>query len=712
MAITWSAVNNNTAASYSYDSEYEARYDGRISVSRDGQTIALPDSSNARVAATRDGGTTWESIAYPLDFFIYDTACGNNGFIVAVGFEGAWIYDWDTETWTHAYSAEDCETVSCNEDGQYILTVSYTDDMAYYSNDYGETWSVAGAYNGAGGTAINRNGSVMMYTETIHVHPDNFAQIHASYDYGENWAQIWTDPTNTGAARQIAMDDDGTNIVLIYDNPETGMFSTDGGANWIAKDIVPVLSYPCSSYSAAVDLSCDGTAIVLTHWVNGVWTSDDFGDTWTRSYPTLASDSSWWVITTCVSGGMYWKWYGAQFIGTSNTNIFVINETYEILDLAVTGGVTMPICYSSDLGATWTYDAYYAGWTVLASWGVASDSTGSIFLIGSNGNAEYPCKSIDSGNTWTNLTVESGSSGEYHDFEWGVAMSSNGVYMALLTYLYGWLYMSSNTGISWNKIIMPGIDESNQGYGTIIRMSYDGSCILVTRLNRIGVTFTPMRYISTNYGVSFTDITASSYSFNSAAMNENGSFILTGTYNAIYSSTNYGSSFTNITSQIKTDTGVANVNPTKIEIDITGTYLYMPDSISGFLYSANGGTLWQKISGSQLAIIGTGFNDATSSYDGTKVFITDYNSETGQVYVSNDYGVTWASDEGLQSGNFRRIDSNEAGSKLISSTDYYVYLGRTIAGRIKSISGIMIENINKVMTIPIDNLKKISGEEN
>jgi len=719
MAITWNRINNTgEGATYSYDSDYEALYDSRISVSRDGQTIALVNYTLDTVEITTDGGTTWITTQMPGDDFAADTGCANDGFVVLAGFDSMWKYNWDTESWENIFYDGGFETVSCSETGQYLVTISWDADQVYYSNDYGASWTEAGTYYAtSGGTAISKDGSVMMYTNKIFGGVNVF-EIYASYNYGENWAKIYSDPIIMDEGRWIAMDDDGINIVVIFDYPDTGIFSTDGGANWTSKNVVTIIppsTRICSSYSGAIDLSYDGTAIVFSHWTEGIWTSNDFGDSWTKRYPTLAASDPAWGVDSCVYEN-YWRWYGAQFIGTSNTDILIINERYGSLDLSVTGGVVAPICFSNDLGATWTYDAFYAGSTIPASWGVASDATSSTFLIGSDGNVSNPSISTDSGNTWTNCTVISGSSGLFLDFKNGVAMSSSGLYMALLANFPGWLYLSSNRGTSWNKTFMPGEVETDIIVGTCLGMSYNGSCILVYKYDYTDSPTVHRRYISTDYGVSFTDITASSYYFTSIAMNNDGSFILCSSWSAVYSSSDYGNSFTDITSQIISDTGVSSVRPHGVEVDITGNYLYIPDDNYGFLYSTNGGTTWQKISASELAIIGSEFNGITCSYNGEKVFLSDDNTIIGQLFVSDNYGVEWTSSgSGLEESRtnvFEAIDSNETGSKLIGSTYQYVYLGRMIAGRIKSIAGILFESILKVSNVPISNLKKISGEEN
>jgi len=711
MDIIWTQQQIETFGEHANGGDYEAYYIN-FAISHDGLSIIIGDLIYGCIIS-RDGGATWVLAPIPEEISaIYPESvlAANGGFIAMVGSEALfYVYNWDTSSWD-SYSIAGVTRSSwysaCSLDGQYIAIgyggevsgLSYINRGVYQSDDYGQTWVRTLLTDNDIIYAIGMSEDGATILASVYIASDPSTNIYASYNYGDSFSIVWSEISPTeGNIYSLDVDSSGLNMVAFFGVPNNCLVSSDGGTSWARKAIG---SFLYDDYLEG-SISRDGTRLIFAHYTYGVWVSSDFGDTWTEVFPAYPAGR--------ISG-----WKGAQFDGASNTNIAFVN--INTFGGAGETSVISPICMSYDFGVTWDYVPPYAGWQTMAEWSVATDATGDILLAASGGGAVNPYMSHDSGATWVACNTISGSSGENINYA-SASISTDGNYMLLLHYLSR-LFTSSNSGASWNEASLPGIDPVTAPIenGIFSAMSSDGK-YMVACFRYYSGGFVYLYFISKNYGVDWQTMTTP-VNFTMFAIDETGALMVGATTTAVYTSTDYGDSFINVTADILAQTGVT-IHPSFLEISSEetedGSCIYIADSSVGLVYSTTGGTVWIKLDPSQYAIIGSNFGDITSSYNGASLFFTNKGSTTGEVFISTDYAIGWVSSIGLTNNSnniFLKIDSNESGVKLIGSTYQYVYYGLYSKGRIKSIAGILLENIAKVGGISIDDLKKISGEEN
>ncbi len=126
-----------------------------------------------------------------------------------------------------------------------------------------------------------------------------------------------------------------------------------------------------------------------------IWTSADFGVTWTnRTANSQSADRRWYSIASDVTG--------AQLVAIAMTQ----------------AGTAREVWTSGDSGATWSKRASFAGTQIYPGQTVASDATGTRLVVA----AGDVWISADSGATWTDQTVGTASESKL----WGVASDASG----------------------------------------------------------------------------------------------------------------------------------------------------------------------------------------------------------------------------------------------------------------------------------------------
>lgn len=208
---------------------------------------------------------------------------------------------------------------------------------------------------------------------------------------------------------------------------------------------------------------------------------------------------------------------------------------------------------------------------------ISTNSSGKYQLLAASG-AQKVIVSNDYGTTWKNANI--GTDLHYT----GTAMSSNGQYMYLAPGSgdpINWVYKSSNYGVTWTDTLQLTLNSTRINK---IRCSNDGS--LVVALVAEGL------YISTDYAVNWGSVNTTLANAKDIAISSNGQYITVITDSNIYQSNNYGSSFTDY-----------------IQLQPAGVW-------TGIAMSSNG------------------------KYQAITDFV-DNSPDTGQIYVSDDFGSTW-----------------------------------------------------------------------
>jgi len=108
-------------------------------------------------------------------------------------------------------------------------------------------------------------------------------KVWRSTDGGQNWTQILSSYSKQWMC--CAVNSDGTRIIAgaLFTLPNSGRLylSTDGGESF--GEVQPAGNLDKNWTGAA--MSGDGQYIIVAAYGDYVYTSDDYGETWTKRYP-------------------------------------------------------------------------------------------------------------------------------------------------------------------------------------------------------------------------------------------------------------------------------------------------------------------------------------------------------------------------------------------------------------------------------------------
>jgi hypothetical protein len=278
-------------------------------------------------------------------------------------------------------------------------------------------------------------------------------------EYGQNWSQILTlsfEGNGMNGYGAVATSDDGK---IVYSLVPTGIYrSNDYGITWsnIKNQYVPI-----GSGIRSMDVSSDGSIIVIAESGGYVWRSTNFGNTWSKM-PQIGN----WAVS----------WEAVSVSGTGQ-KIIIFNGQDRYI--------------SSNTGASFTKitDANYG---TVGSMSASDD--GSVILLVDTNNFN-PCDSgvyisKNSGTTFSqinsNLPTSCGS---------GYSVSSvavSGDASIIVASSYGKTVVSQNAGASWNQSTLP----AGASGGNSLAISQDGSRMAMMRSSNSPLT-------SVDFGATF-----------------------------------------------------------------------------------------------------------------------------------------------------------------------------------------------------------------
>jgi peptidoglycan hydrolase-like protein with peptidoglycan-binding domain len=245
--------------------------------------------------------------------------------------------------------------------------------------------------------------------------------------------------------------------------------------------------------------------------------------------------------------------------------------------------------------------------------------------------------------------VERTSSGER---SWNfITSSSDGTKLAA-SVDGGYIYTSSDSGISWNQITSAGSRNWKS-----ITSSSDGTKLAAA------VSFGYI-YTSTNSGVSWTEQTSTGQRFwNSITSSSDGTKLAAVNSNSgyIYTSSDSGDTWTERISsgQRLWNSITSSSDGTKLAATVSSGYIYT---------SSDSGASWTE----QTSAGSRNWKSITSSSDGTKLAAS---VSPGYIYISSDSGATWTEQTSAGSRHWFSITSSSDGTKLaaVSFSPGYIY---------------------------------------
>ena len=488
---------------------------------------------------------------------------------------------------------------------------------------------------------------------------------------------------------------------------------------------------------------------------------NSYYEVWVLENPTLDASTAYYLTgdfsyipgafgSEGASHGQAYFLSGVQAISdvyvSNDTSVIASSNIMDIvLGLAVTTNVANSLSYAGLFGTSWLYyqpTQYYFG-TVRTGGGDGAltllwDTDDSISY-----NLAINFSGDSSGSYCTECTrrelEENSINNEWKQMLLNIDATVIGLYESNTNTFYA----STTSGSSWSSLQV-------DNYGLAISMSSSGSNIIAPS------SYTGIIYYSVDGGENYSQLsnpfTAGDY-FDDSCISGDGSIIVvcTGDYQYKYN----GVDWTRISPWGLVDY----ISSPKIRMDSTGNKMIAVGDGADVLYSNNGGSSWTNISsfftnaytcdinidGSIIIVSDDNginiSNDGGASWtnhsvdigvariamdDSGKIILLDGGASIKSERISSEYGVTWAEIYSMQGSPVAFDESATTGISSLYGTlsgDGKFYgvcysIGQayvcslTITGNIKSIAGILLENISKVGGIPIASLKKISGEEN
>jgi len=419
--------------------------------------------------------------------------------------------------------------------------------------------------------SIIQNNIINLNSYGIYISSD-WTELRPAGDFNKNW---WT----------VASDSDGSHLIAAVSGGRL-YTSDDYGATWTER--YPPGGAPADKSWRAVASDSDGSHLIAAVYDGRLYTSSNSGATWDERYPPggAPADKSWRAVTSDSDGSH--------------------------LIAAVFGG---RLYTSSNSGVTWDERYPPGGAPADKNWvSVASDSDGSHLIATVNGGRLYTGVSADGGVTYT-WTERYPPGGVPANGNWdAVASDSDGSHLIAAAFT-GRLYTSGDYGATWTERQPAG--DINKDWISVASDS-DGSRL-------IAAVFGGRLYTSGDYGATWIEHRPAgdvNKNWRAVASDSDGSRLIAGIYQGrLYSLDAGSSSFNTLTN----NTTNSNTN--------SGIYLYFSDSnnISYNTADSNNAGIYLYLSNFN----NLSYNTANSNNYGYRNYSSYYNTFTGNTINDN-----------------------------------------------------------------------------
>ena len=321
---------------------------------------------------------------------------------------------------------------------------------------------------------------------------------------------------------------------------------------------------------------------------------------------------------------------------------FYQNGTNQVLTLSngsvtVSGTLSAPAMVFGDGSALVTgnnpnldYSTFGQNFGVVSGAGsstlsAAMSSTGQYQILGGCNQASYVSNNF--GQTWSAISGIPTSSCNYY----ATSISVSGQYQIIGNLSNNTVYTSSNYGASFAAI--------SGAYNNVI-----GACMSASGQYQviIGTNIAGYYWYSNNYGVSFTrvdSISGTSYNLQQCAMSASGQYVIitssVTSSSSIFVSSTYGVTFTQLLGN-SFSPAITSGN-SGCSISASGQYMFISSVSNGGYVSTNYGQTWSQ-NGLTSA---TTFSNVHMCNSSGQYAVILYTGANGGIYVSNNYGTSY-----------------------------------------------------------------------
>lgn len=272
--------------------------------------ILATDYTGANIWISRNGGINWttHAVGGTLDWALFSDQNATN--IITGRFnDGVIVVSHDAgNTWTLSNSTnEEWYVIKGTPNAQRLIASAYNGKL-WKSNDYGDTWSITNNdTRNWTGLGMSKDGRIILAQEIN-------GYIYKSTNGGNNWT---TSLAKTGKWTYLACDENCTKIVALHNSNYAGntsekeiYISNDVGSTWTNTTTGTTLNSP-----EQVDMTPDGTTIIISYYQNGIGISNDGGTTFsmvnndTRTWTGIATNTnaSIYVVGESIGSGQIWR---------------------------------------------------------------------------------------------------------------------------------------------------------------------------------------------------------------------------------------------------------------------------------------------------------------------------------------------------------------------------------------------------------------------
>ena len=357
-----------------------------------------------------------------------------------------------------------------------------TYERAYRSTDAGSTWTVIWAEpvyedDGVAALTIDPQNANRLWLAT-------HTSLRVSDDAGVTWL-----PVLTGAAVDVDVDPNNSQIVYAAMSDQTLMRTTDGGTTWSA---VPAPEAVDTVRKRQLEIHPSDSARLYLFGPTGILASADAGATWDRADAgILATSPEDFSPTETASGHNFFlvSGYGIAGLRPGDSSVDIVvdpplpdtggsvpDRATAVLSLPTTviaGLLDSRVAFSSDLGASWTLAAtppphwinsLAAAQTQDGAWTVYATTAGGIF------------RSDDLGNHWSRIGNGLPNGGAVHANY--ITVGANQTQLYALVHTGGdVLYRSTDSGQNWTPVA--GTEPAASGIQVLSAHPADAQTLLL-----------------------------------------------------------------------------------------------------------------------------------------------------------------------------------------------------------------------------------------